>query len=232
VRIIALDRTTQVRAFVGDGSRWGLNVEVIPHVGHMDSQEINALRSGQHSINDNPPPDDVVLLDHLPGFSRFRLFESYQSWFESLCAWIPNACTTDRIGRREIESGVTVGLHSRISSSAELIGPCWIGDNVFIGPDAVIGPGVILEDRAYVEAGARIERSVIGIETFVGELTLIEQSIACGSTLINWKTRSCLDVPDAFLLCSLGVQHAPPRTMSWVKTPFMSLRDLIPRQQE
>lgn len=232
VRIIALDRTEQVRAFVGDGSRWGLQAEVIPQAGDIDVTDASAFHDGQHRGNQSSPPDDVVLLDHLPGLSRFRLFESYESWFESLRAWMPHAAAAPRIGRREISPGVSVGLHSRISPSAELRAPCWIGDNVFVGPDAVIGPDAILEDRAYVEVGAHVERSVVGLETFVGELTLVEQSIACGNTLINWKTRSCLEVPDAFLLCSLGVQHAPPRPLSRVKTPFMSLRDLIPRQQE
>ncbi len=232
VRIIALDRTEQVRALAGDGSRWGLHVEVIPHAGDPSSEETRARREARGAASDSAPPDDVVLMDHLPGLARFPLFESYESWFQALEAWIPHASTPDRIGRREIKPGVSAGLHARISSSAQLNAPCWIGENVFIGPDAVIGPGVIIEDRAFIEAGARIEHSVVGPETFVGELTLIDRSIACGHLLINWKTRSCLDVPDAFLLCSLGTRQPPPRTLSWVKSPLMSLRDLIPRQQQ
>lgn len=233
VRIIAIDRAEHVRALVGDGSRWGLRVEVIAEPNESDPVEIRAHRDGYPVPPVTPPPpDDVVLMDHLPGLTGFPLFDSYEAWFQALQAWIPHACTSDRIGRREISPGVSAGLHSRISPAAQLNAPCWIGDNVFVGPDAVIGPGAILEDRAFIECGAHITQSVVGPETFVGELTLIDQSLASGNLLINWKTRSCLDVPDEFLLCSLGVRQPPPRARSWVKSPLMSLRELIPSQQE
>jgi NDP-sugar pyrophosphorylase family protein len=233
VRIIALDRTEQVRAQVGDGSRWGMRVEVIPEASENDPVEVRAHRDGHSPARGTAPADDVFLMDHLPGLPDFPLFESYEGWYQALQAWLPHAGTPDRIGRREIKPGVSIGLQSRISSSAQLHGPCWIGDNVFVGPDAVIGPGAILEDRAFVESGAHITRSVVGPETFVGELTMIDQSIAAGHLLINWKTRSCLDVPDEFLLCSLGARQAPPRRVrNWVKSPLMSLRELIPSQLE
>jgi hypothetical protein len=41
-------------------------------------------------------------------------------------------------------------------------------------------------------------------ETFVGRLVAVRNSIASGSTLLNWVTSSCLHVPDAFLLGPLG----------------------------
>ena len=232
VRIVAIDRTAQIRAHVGDGSRWGLRIEVIPEIGEPDLTDVRPHRDGyQVATADSSPADDVILMDHLPGLESHPLFESYEGWFNALQAWLPNASTPDRIGRRDVKPGVSIGLQSRISSSAQLIAPCWIGDNVFIGPDAVIGPNAVVEDRAYVECGARISDSVVGPETFVGELTLIHQSIAGGNLLINWKTRSCLAVPDEFLLCSLGTRpSAPRRARSWVKSPLMSLRELIPSQ--
>ncbi len=233
VRIIALDRTDQIRAHVGDGYRWGLRIEVIPEVSEPDPVDIRAHRDGYQpsSSSDTPSDGDVFLMDHLPGLDEHPLFESYEGFFSAAQAWFPHAATPDRIGRREVQPGVSVGLQSRVSRSAQLIAPCWIGDNVFVGPDAVIGPGAVLEDRAFVEAGAHVAHSIVGPETFVGELTSIQQSLAHGSTLINWKTRSCLDVPDEFLLCSLGVRQAPPRrAFNWVRSPLMSLRELIPSQ--
>lgn len=231
VRVIALDRTEHLRAQIGDGSRWGLRVEIIPEVSEPDPVDLRIHRDGYQSEPAAAEDDDVILMDHLPGLKDFPLFESYEGWFEALQAWQPHACTPDRIGRRELAPGVSAGLQARVSSSAQLIAPCWIGDNVFIGPDAVIGPGAIIEDRTFVESGAHIANSIVGPETFVGELTSIQNSIANGSTLINWKTRSCLDVPDEFLLCSLGVRPAPPRrARARVKSPLVSLRELIPSQ--
>src|SRR6185503_9686007 len=88
--------------------------------------------------------------------------------------------------------------------TARLNAPCWIGEHALIGPGANIGPGAILEDRVIVEAGARVSGSLVGPETFVGELISVQNSLAHGSTLVNWMTDSCLRVPDAFFLCSLN----------------------------
>ncbi len=230
VRIISLDRPHLVRALVGNGSRWGLRLEVTPHNGEPLPSE-TGTQCQEQTCTKGFPPDNVVIMDHLPGLAGFPLFDSYAAWFEALQAWLPQALTPDRIGRREIKPGVSVGLHSRISSSAQLHAPCWIGENVFVGSGAVIGPDAIVEDRAFVESGARITQSIIGPETFVGELTLVEQSLACGNRLINWKTRSCLDVPDDFILCSLAKRQSAPRALSPIKSPLVSLQDLIPRQQ-
>lgn len=217
IRIIASDRADQVRSLVGDGSRWGLHVEVM----------------SQSETATDVPPDHVVIMDHLPGLAGVPLFESYQTWFKALQTWMPYACTLERIGRREIKPGISVGLHARISASAKLHSPCWIGEQCVVSADAIIGPGAILEDRAFVGSGACITQSVIGPETFVGDFTLVEQSIASGNLLINWENRSCLEVPDAFLLSALRAQPSPPkpRATRLVKSPVATLGNLIPGQQ-
>jgi hypothetical protein len=68
----------------------------------------------------------------------------------------------------------------------------------------VIGPRAVLEHAAFVEGHAEISDSVVGPETFVGKFTEVGHSIAWGSTLVDWRLDSCIKVPDAFLLCSLG----------------------------
>ncbi len=216
VRIIASDRPDQVRALVGDGSRWGLRVEVMT----------------QSDSTADTPPDHVMIMDHLPGLAGVPLFESYRTWFKALQTWMPYAGTPARIGRREIKPGISVGMHARISASAKLHSPCWIGEHCVVSADAIIGPGAILEDRAFVGSGACITQSVIGPETFVGDFTLVEQSLASSNLLINWENRSCLEVPDAFLLSSLRAQPPlKPRTTRLVKSPMAPLRNLIPGQQ-
>jgi len=80
-------------------------------------------------------------------------------------------------------------------------------------PCATIGPDAIVDDRVVVESGARIAQSVVWPETFVGRLVSVCNSIASGSTLLNWGTGSCLQVPDAFLLAPLdGRRFAPSHT--------------------
>jgi hypothetical protein len=58
-----------------------------------------------------------------------------------------------------------------------------------------------------IEAGARVADSIVGPETFVGQMISLQHSIAHGSTVVNWENNSCLRVPDAFFLSSLGERH-------------------------
>lgn len=219
-RIIATDRPAQIRELVGDGARWGLQLDVCEHV------------PPEARVQNDTAPDNVVIMDHLPGLAKAPLFESYAAWFDALQAWMPHAVAMERIGRRQLAPGVSIGLHARIAPSAQLSAPCWIGDHAVIGADAVIGPGAIVEDLAVVGAGACVTQSVIGRETFVGEHTLVERSIACGNLLINWENRSCLEVPDPFLLSSLAHPPVtPPRVSAPAKSSVVTLRNLIPGQQ-
>jgi len=229
VAVLASDRPQAVRHFVGDGARWGLQVEVIPQSRELSVVEARVKYlgsdhslssfsfspSGQPQTNENEERErvvvepatgttDVILLDTLPGHPRRSLFESYQGWFAALKAFLPHAVTATRIGMHEVQPGIWIGLHAQIDPTAHLHAPCWIGEHALVSAGANLGPGAILEDRVVIEAGARVTESVIGPETFVGELISVQNSLAHGGTLVNWMTDSCLHVPDAFFLCSLG----------------------------
>jgi hypothetical protein len=202
VLVLAADRPEQVRAFVGRGERWGLRVAVLPETRELTPAAARAkYGDGADWL---PAPHDATLMDRLPGLPEHPLFTSCADWFAALSAWMPRAVTPDRIGLRQIKPGVWAGRRARVSPRAELRAPCWLGENVFVGDHAVVGPNAVLEDKVLVERGAEISDSVVGPETFVGEFTAVRRSIACGSTLVNWRLDSTIKVPDAFLLCSLG----------------------------
>ena len=70
---------------------------------------------------------------------------------------------------RELAPGVVGGEHCRIDSSATLRGPIVLGEGVRIGPGVeIVGP-TVLGDGAIVEANARITRSVVWEDCYVGE---------------------------------------------------------------
>jgi hypothetical protein len=204
VLVLASDRPNQVRDAIGDGARWGLKVELQPVGRDYSIEEARAKFRATDSASVWPETDDVVLLDTLPGLPDRPLFESYSGWFAALQAFVPLAASPMNIGIREVQPGVWVGLHAQIDPSAHLHAPCWIGEHAVIGPGANIGPQAILENRVVVEEGARVMHSVIGPETFVGELISVQNSLAHGSMLVNWMTDSSVRVPDAFFLCSLN----------------------------
>ena len=201
VIVLASDRPHEVREVVGDGSQWGLKVELVPQARELTPDE---ARKKFFPGEPAPTPDDIVVMDYLPGRPDHPLFESYAGWFNALQAFLPHAVTPARIGAREVEPGVWVGLHSQIDPTAKLHAPCWIGEHALIGAGAIIGPRAVVEDRTVVEDGARVTESIVGPETFVGEFISVQNSLAHGSLLINWMTGSHVAVPDAFFLCSLN----------------------------
>jgi hypothetical protein len=214
VFVLATDRPEQVRALVKDGARWGLKVEVLPEVRELEVEEARAKYQWPED-QWLTAPHDVILLDHLPGLPGRNLFASYATWFAALQSWMPYAATPERIGIRQIQPGVWVGLHSHIDKTASLTAPVWIGEDVHVGPGAIVGPGAVLEDRSYVESEAEIVASVVGPETFVGTMTEVRRTLAWGSTLVNWKRGVCVEVSDAFLVAPLGRTRSHYYAASW-----------------
>jgi NDP-sugar pyrophosphorylase family protein len=217
VLVLAQDRAEQVQALVGDGSRWGLKVEVAPKARELTVEETLAQYGADSS---------VTVMDHFPDLPEKPLFSSYSDWFAAMKEWMPRARTPDRAGVREIQPGVWAGLHCNISRSAYLCAPCWLGDHVYVGSAATIGPGSILEDGAFIEPKARVIDSFIGPDTFVGRYVQVKDSAALGNTLINLKTSLEITVPDEFLLCSLRARQPKQKTAGWLDRIADLWRDL------
>jgi carbonic anhydrase/acetyltransferase-like protein (isoleucine patch superfamily) len=200
---VASDPVDAITEQTGDGSRWGLKVEVFHEVRDLTAEEARKRYKPHYEKDWAPEPLDVIEANHLPGLPDEKLFSSYESWFRALLAWLPFITRSKRIGMRELLPGVWVGRRTKISRQAKLCGPCWIGDHVQIGKDALIGPNSLLEDQVVVDMGATIQNSWVGPETFLGALSELRDSLAWGNLLINWKTGSHTEVPDRFLLSSL-----------------------------
>lgn len=207
ITILASDRPNRIRELVGDGRRWGVQVDVRPV-----PQEFTTDEAQERFRNPDGSTPTVFLLDHLPDQPERPLFESYESWFAAQRAWMPHGVTPGRIGVREVMPGVWTGLHCEIAASARLHAPCWIGDHVRIEPDAVIGPGAMVDNRCVVERGARIVESAVGPDTYVGRYVAVERSLAHGAQLISWARNSVVTVPDPVLLGDLaGTLRPQPR---------------------
>ncbi len=213
--VLAADRPEQVRGRVGDGRRWGVEIEVLPILHELTEPEARAKYGANRNTKWLPAPNDVIVMDHLPGLPGPPMCGSYAAWFAALLAWLPRAVTPDRIGLREIQPGVWAGLRTRVSPSARLLAPCWLGESVTVGPCAVVGPMAILEDKVFIEAAAEISNSVVGAETLVGQCTELKDSLACGNTLINWKTNSTVHVCDPLLLGALSQRPLSGRSPGW-----------------
>lgn len=208
IKILVADRPERIRQSVGNGSRWGLRVEVIP-----ESDEMSCAGAEEKYFPDQPKDAQTItaLIDHLPGFPEQKLFESYPKFFAAIQFWISQHPSKNQIGLKEIKPGVWVGMRTQISPRARLIAPCWIGENVLVKADTTIGPMAVLENGVVVEDDAIIYESWVGSQTFAGTLIQVKDSLVLGNTLVNFRTDSLTKIPDAFLLCSLKDSNYRPR---------------------
>ena len=206
VRVLAPDRPDLIRAVVGDGSRWGLQAQVLPERDELTVEHAFAKYSAADVSNSVKSPEHVFAGYALPGINQAAT--DYESLIAGLKARLTQIKPTDRIGIREVQPGIWVGLRSKIHPRARVHAPCWIGENAWIGPDAVIGPNSVIEDRVFVDRGAWIEDSLILPETYVGEVVEVRSSIASANRLVHCKTGSAVVVPDEFLLS--GLKRAKP----------------------
>lgn len=225
VLVLAADRPDQIRTLTGNGARWGLRVDVIPEARELTPEEARE-KYGATGSDWLAERNGVILSDSLPG-AEVKLFESYAGFISALSAWMPQAAQSPRIGLREIEPGIWVGLHSRISPGAQLKAPCWIGDNVSIASDAVVGPMAVVENQIMVESAAEITDSYVGPETLVGPLTQVKGSLALGNILVNWHSGSSVRVPDAFLMCSLKDRRPHWEKSHWLGRAAAALLLLV-----
>jgi hypothetical protein len=213
IEVLAPIGAARVRESLGDGARWGVQVKVTECNSEPTLLEATELHhcGGPGWLS---TPYAVVSATHLPGTPDLPLFDGYAGWFEALIAWMPKALTPARVRVTEIRPGIWVGSRARVSPTAKLMAPCWIGDQVSVEGGAVVGPFAIIEDRSVVDSMARVAHSWVGPDTCVGPMTSVSNSIAWGSSLVDWRTDSTLHVPDPFLLSSLaktGVKAATDR---------------------
>lgn len=201
-RLITTDDVDLIQEQTGSGSRWGLTVEICHELRELTPTEARKRYRPDYET-DWLPAGDVLEANCLPGLAEEKPFHSYESYFKALGAWLNIMGNTKRIGRKQIQPGVWVGRRTRIASSAQLRGPCWIGDNVRIGPNTIVGPNAFLEDEVVVEGACEVAESWVGPATFVGTLTELKHSLAWGNILINWKSGSHISITDSFLLSSL-----------------------------
>lgn len=227
VTILASEPCVEVRTIVGNGARWGLNANVLvkpPQLGPIE----NLLQ--QESLEPAPgtlPETSIAVLDHFPGAPEFPLFESYAALFQGLMAWMPRACTPDRVDAREIEPGVFVGTHSVIHPRAELRGPCWIGSRAHVGANCIIGPEAVIEQGAFIDARAEVARSIVRPNTFVGRFAVLNDCLAAGGALVDFASGVETQVPDPFVLSALR----PLRPLDIAGSLASRLADLYSRHK-
>lgn len=195
VLLLASDRPSELRAYVGDGSAWGVRVRISP-----ESTEPTPADAAQRHASFGH--DAIITLDSLPQAPDVPVIQDAETWHNSRARLLP-LLAASQIGAREISPGIWCGMKARVNSSAVLKAPCWIGPNTMIGAQAIVGPNGYVESDSVIDAHATVENSTVGSRTYLGGMTHLGDSVAAGPVLVNWRNGSSTRLTDAFLLSRL-----------------------------
>ncbi len=212
--VLASDRPDEIRGAVGGGERWGLRIEVRAEASEISVEEARRRHRPESDPGWLPEGRDVVRADRLPDEPDHPLFESYEGFWAAarrrlLCDH------AGRVGAKEIQPGIWMGLRSRVHPTARLLAPCWIGEGAWVRARATVGPHAVVEDGAVVDEDAEVAESWIGPRTYVGAMTEVRTSLACGNSLANWRTGSVAEIVDAFLLGDLASRRMGAGGSPW-----------------
>lgn len=177
VLLLASDRPSDVRAYVGDGSAWGIQIRISPESSELSPSDAAA----RHASFEH---DAVLTLDSLPQAPDVPITVDADSWHQSRAKLLP-LLAPSQIGARELSPGVWCGMKARVNSSAVLRAPCWIGPNSAVGAEAIVGPHGYVESDSVIDAHATVENSTVGPRTYLGSMTHLGDSVAAGSVLVN-----------------------------------------------
>jgi hypothetical protein len=215
VRILASDRPSEVRAYVLNGTAWGLTLEINAEPAEL-TPETAASKHAAFS------PDTVLTLNALPQAPDTPILTDAASWHTARRTLLP-LLASRQIGAREVAPGVWFGLKARADSTATLSAPSWVGPYTIIRPGASIGPDSYLEGGCLVDANATVEHSTIAPRTYLGSMMHLHESIASGSALLKWTNGSLTYFRDAFMLSPLDPPHEAAASLPFRLLAFLVL---------
>lgn len=194
ITVCATDRPHLIRAWLDLGDYWSKKIVVA---------------SGE------PPTDgEVHRMDGLPGASSPVAVAGGQylleHWFSLHRGVLASRGTGGLLIDREISPGIWAAPGASIHPSAKLTPPCWIGPRARVGQGCRLGPDVFVAGRAVIDDDVEAVEAVVCQDTYIGRHTRLEQSVAQGGLLINWKFGVAVNIVDDFILADIGPEKIRP----------------------
>jgi hypothetical protein len=116
---------------------------------------------------------------------------------------LSNRCQLKPMGR-EVASGIWCASGARVSASAQVLGPAYIGDRARVRAGVLIAPGTAIEQRSEVDCGTVVESSTILPRSYVGPGLHVSQSVVSGSRLVHLARNIDVELAQTGLLGRSG----------------------------
>jgi NDP-sugar pyrophosphorylase family protein len=99
--------------------------------------------------------------------------------------------------------GQQYGAHIQKNSSCHLKKPYLLGNQLVLHHDVQLGPQAIIGHNVIIDAGTKIQHSLIYAHSYVGKNLNIENKIVCQNRLIDPYSDSYLDIRENFILSKI-----------------------------
>ncbi len=100
--------------------------------------------------------------------------------------------------------GMRVGMNARVLTRRAPGRGVSVGADAFIDRNVILGDCCVIGDRAWIARGARISRSVVMPDTYVGAGVVLDQAIACGNWLCHIETGEVTRIADQTIIARLA----------------------------
>jgi lipopolysaccharide/colanic/teichoic acid biosynthesis glycosyltransferase len=215
--VVVIDRLYEVEEYFGRGERWGVTLKFI--LAGAEQPLSTWLELAQSQIDDDVrvvitattlTVEDLVgrastglSVALLPRAAGDHALENLEGYLAETLAVISDEREGVIIPAPEREPGIRVGRNTRISATARLIPPVVIGSNCQIR-EGVELTGAVIGDRVVIDRQARVDRSVILENSYVGSHTEVVRSIVRKNGLINVERGIAVTVTDPIILADLA----------------------------
>ena len=189
ITIYATDRPHLVRAWITRGDYWSNPIQVFVGMPMDSDHTTRIMDSFPGSEASEPVLDGHDLIEHWFGIHLHEIRKRKQSRLQI---------------DREISPGVWVGPGALVDPSAHLIPPLWIGRRARVGPQCRIGPNAFVSARAVLDEDVEVIDAIICEDTYIGRHTRLQNSIAKGGMLLNWKLKAVANILDQFVMADLA----------------------------
>ena len=116
------------------------------------------------------------------------------------------------------ERGVYIGRNVVLEHGTSVKPPVLLQDNTWFARNVTIDGDVIVDSGSYVSEGARLRRTVVLKDTFIGNGLELEDKIVAGHRVIDVRTGTWVDIEEP------GLARRIPTGLGWMRSVWHFLR--------